>query len=124
MKFIPWFVGVWAVLLIMVALVVDFAGQISAAQNTLFVAQSAARAGTNAATNRSIDGDAFDLNPAMAVTAAENYLATANVPGTVTINADTVTVHAETTYPTLMLSLIGIGSIPVEATASAQLIGN
>lgn len=124
MKFVPWFAGLWATALLCLALDVAFAGQIHAAKNALQVAQSAARAGTNAAANMSVNGDAFDLNANMAHVAAQNYLATANMPGTVSVAGDTVTVHADTNYPTLMLSVIGIGSLQVEATASARLIGN
>lgn len=124
MRFVPWFAGFWVAILILLSVVIDLAGQLQAAQSALHVAQSAARAGTNAAANTSVDGDAFDLNVNMAVTAAHNYLAAADVPGTVTVNGDTVTVAAETSYPTNMLAIIGITQLPVHATASAQLIGN
>lgn len=124
MKFVTWYVGIFLILIILAGFVTDSLGKIQTLQQALTIAQSAARAGTNAATGSSVNGDAFDLSPQMAATAAQNYLASAGVQGTVQIAGDTVTVTVEMTYQPHMLGPIQLPVIPVEATGSAQLIGN
>lgn len=124
MKFLTWYVGVFLVLILLAGFVTDSLGKIQTLQQAISISQSAARAGTNAATGSSVNGDAFDLSPQMAVTAAQNYLASADVSGTATVSGDTVTVTVEMTYQPHMLGPIELPLIPVEATGSARLIGN
>lgn len=123
MKFTPLIaISVFTMILIM-GFVVDGFGKTQTLQQAMTIAQSAARAGTNAATGNSIGGDAFDLSPQMAATAARNYLTSADVDGTVAVNGDVVTVTVEMTYEPRILGLM-IGDITVHATESAKLIGN
>jgi len=125
MKYLPMYaVGLLILLGFCTGLVVDGGGQVQTLQQAMTIAQSAARAGTNAATGSSVNGDAFDLSSPMAVTAAQNYLAAADVAGTVTVAGDTVTVTVEMTYTPRILGSYGLPPIPVEATGSARLIGN
>lgn len=124
MKFLTWYVMIFIVLVMLAGLATDSLGKMQTLQQALTIAQSAARAGTNAATGTSTNGDAFDLSTQMTATAAQNYLASADVRGTVTVTGDTVSVTVNMTYEPHMLGPIGLPSIPVEATGSARLIGN
>lgn len=124
MKFLTWYVMIFIVLVMLAGLTTDSLGKMQTLQQAHTIAQSAARAGTNAATGTSTNGDAFDLSTQMATTAAQNYLASADVRGTVVVNGDTVTVTVNMTYEPHMLGPIGLPPIPVEATGSARLIGN
>ena len=74
------------------------------------------------ATGTSVNGDAFNLSGPMAVTAAQNYLASAGITGKASVAGDTVTVTVEMTYTPHMLG--ALGPLPVHATGSAKLIGN
>ena len=122
MKFVPWFAALTLVFVLLMGLVVDGAGKTQTLQQALTISQSAARAGTNAATGNSVSGDAFNLSPQMAATAAQNYLASAGVAGTATVAGDTVTVTVEMTYRPRILG--ALGNMTVHATSSARLIGN
>lgn len=124
MKFTPLFCIAFFVLLIIAGFVVDAGGKTQTTQQALTIAQSAARAGTNAATGTSVNGDAFDLSGQMAATAAQNYLASAGVEGTAAVAGDTVSVTVEMTYQPRILGIIQLGDLPITATGSAQLIGN
>ncbi|MDZ5146339.1 pilus assembly protein TadG-related protein [Microbacterium testaceum] len=121
MKFLPWYAGGIVVMLLLAGLVVDGGGKTQTLQQAMTIAQSAARAGTNAAAGNSINGDAFNISTQTAVAAAENYLAAAGVEGTATVAGDTVTVTVTMTYHPRILAIV---DLPVRATGSAQLIGN
>lgn len=92
MKFVPLTAVSLVVLILLAGLMVDGGGKTQTLQQALTIAQSAARAGTNAATGNSVSGDAFDLSSQMAATAAQNYLSSAGVSGTAAVAGDTVTV--------------------------------
>ena len=59
------------------------------------------------------------LDPASAVTAAENFMAVAGRPGTAWVLGNTV--YAEISYrqPTQLLGIIGVGSLQITVTESA-----
>lgn len=122
MKFVPWFAMSFVILLTLAGVIVDGGGKTQTMQQALTISQSAARAGTNSAVGNSVSGDAFDLSTPMAVTAAQNYLTSAGVSGTVTVSGDTVTVTVRMVYEPKMLTFLG--DLPVEATGTARLIGN
>lgn len=122
MKFAPLFVISFLTMVLIMGFVVDGGGKTQTLQQATTIAQSAARAGTNAATGSSISGDAFDLSPRMAAAAARSYLATAGVTGTVRVNGDVVTVTVEMKYSPRILEMVG--DLTVHATGSARLIGN
>lgn len=122
MKFVPWFLTFWVAILILAGVTVDAGGRVMTAQEAISIAQSAARSGTNAASGQAMNGDAFDLNESMAVTAAQSYLQQAGIDGTVRVEGRTVIVTVTTTYKTRLISMIGITELPVTATASAELI--
>lgn len=120
MRLVPFTVITWLGILLIAGVVLDGGLRVSTLQDAQGIAQSAARAGTNAATGTSVNGDAFDINASMAITAAQNYLTSAGMTGTTTVDGDTVTVTVETTYTPLLLNF---GPVTVEATGTARLIG-
>lgn len=122
MKYIPMWLGFFVALIIIAGIVVDGQGKTQTFQQALTVAQSAARAGTNAATGNSVNGDAFNLSIPAAVDAAENYITAAGATGTVTVNGNEVFVTVDMTYTPRILGSIGLGPLPVQATGSAVLI--
>lgn len=120
MKFVPMWLGFLVALIFIAGIVVDGQGKTQTFQQALTVAQSAARAGTNAATGTSVNGDAFDLSIPAAVSAAENYITAAGATGTVTVNGNEVFVTVDMAYTPRILWMIG--PLPVQATGSAALI--
>ena len=63
------------------------------------------------------------INAAAARNAAQDYLSTAGVNGTVSItDGTTITVNVTDTYRPKFLSIIGLGGLPVTGEASARLI--
>lgn len=120
MKYVPMWLGFFVALIFIAGIVVDGQGKTQTFQQALTVAQSAARAGTNAATGTSVNGDAFDLSIPAAVAAAENYITAAGTTGTVTVNGNEVFVTVDMAYTPRILWMIG--PLPVQATGSAALI--
>lgn len=116
------FLALVVVLVVLVGLVVDSSGKYQTSQEAYMTASSAARAGTNAIGGQAVIDGSLALDTNKARITAQNYLTAAGVTGTVTVIGDTITVTVEDTYTTKFLSLIAINSLPVGATASAQII--
>ncbi|GAA0447853.1 hypothetical protein Aca07nite_73520 [Actinoplanes capillaceus] len=116
---VVWLAGAFA----LAGLVLDAGLAVSTKVNARAVANAAARAGA-----RELDIAALRISgivridPVKARTAAASWIARAGLPGTVTVTADTVTVSVTTSRKTQLLGLIGIGSIPVHSTATAEAI--
>ncbi len=110
-------------LLALAALVIDGGLLFAERRDLQGLADGAARAGAMA-----IDEDllretgAVRLDPAAAQAAAEGYLETTGVEGTVRIDADTlnVTVDLQERRPTLMMGLLGVRTVDVAAHAVAR----
>jgi len=104
-------------------LAIDGGRAINARDRVNDVAEQAARAGAgelDETSLRAVDGSVvLDQDAAEAV--AGRFVNQANPEYTVTPSADTgsVTVRVEWTYPTAILGIIGINSIPVSGTATA-----
>ena len=124
MKYIPFTAIVMIAIVIFAGFVVDGGGQVQARQQSITTAQAAARSGTNAAGGNAIDGDAFSLSPGAAINAAQGYIAAAgpDVTGSAAIDGQRIIVNVTTTYPTKLLSIIGITQLTGSATASARLV--
>ena len=116
------FLACVVVLVVVVGLVVDSSGKYQSSQSAQMTASAAARAGTNALAGQAVVDGTLALNSSAAQAAAQNYLTAAGVTGNVTVVGDTITVSVEDTYTTRFLSLIGVNSLPVGATSSAQII--
>jgi hypothetical protein len=118
------FTVVWlAAALTLAGLVLDAGLAVSTKVNARAVANAAARAGA-----RELDLAALRINGVIRIdqnkarTSAAGWIARAGLRGTVTVTANTVTVSVTTSQPTQLLGLIGIRSIPVHATATAEAI--
>lgn len=104
-------------------LVLDAGLAVSTKVNAVSVAQSSARAGArelDVAYLRSTG--VIRLDPVMARTSAQGWLDRSGLSGTVTVTGDEVAVTVTTSRDTQLLQLVGIGSIPVGATATATAV--
>lgn len=110
-------------LLVAVGLAADGGTKIRASQQADGYAEEAARtAGQAILAASSIQGDQPVIDPAAAVRAAQQYLASVDVSGTVRLTGpDTLTVTVTITRPTVFVGLIGIDSVTVHGRASVRL---
>lgn len=122
MKYTPLIVVLAAALMLIAGIVVDGDGKTQAVQQSLTVAEGAARAGTNAATGNAVNGDAFTLSSTAAVNAANNYISASGARGEARIQGDQVVVTVQMTYTPKILGTFGIGPLPVRASAAARLV--
>jgi len=109
-----------AAVLAFAGLVLDGGLAVATKVDAVSAAQSSARAGArelDVAYLRSNGG--IRLAPAKARATAQDWLAAAGLSGTVTVAGNTVTVTVTTSRETQLLQLVGIGSIPIKATATA-----
>jgi Flp pilus assembly protein TadG len=119
-----WLVTASFVMMTLVGLAVDLGGQVHAKQRAHDIAAQAARAGgQQVQAAPAIEGHYVAVDTAAASRAAEDYLAAADVAGTVTVTGgDTITVNVTDVYSPQFLSVIGIGDLSVTGEASARLI--
>jgi Flp pilus assembly protein TadG len=112
------------VMIFLVGLAVDLAGQVHAHERAHDVAAQAARAGGEEVEGgAAIQGRELTISSAAARAAAQRYLDSAGVTGTVEItNGDTITVTVNDSYDPQFLGLIGIHRLDVSGTATARLI--
>ncbi|WP_042370570.1 hypothetical protein [Streptacidiphilus neutrinimicus] len=109
-------VGAFAVL----SLVVDGGLKLQALAKADGTAQEAARSGAQALdTGAALSGQGLQIQPQQAVTAAQAYLRSAGVSGTVTVNGNTIQVTVAAPY-TPLFPLISPGT--VTGHGSAQLL--
>ena len=112
--------GMIAVLALIIAIVFDDGSALTDRQRATDIAAQAARAGADAI----VPGDgatvAARLYPNRAQAAAQAYLASAGVTGTVTATPTEVTVTVTIIYHTRLLSMIGITSFDLHGTATAR----
>ncbi|MBL1086727.1 hypothetical protein JK359_33010 [Streptomyces actinomycinicus] len=112
-----------AILMVM-GLLVDGGGALNASNRATSLAQEAARAaGEQVDAAQAIQGTAITIDPDAARGAALDYLAAAGVQGDVQITdgGQTLTVTVHDTYATHFASLLGVGTIHVDGTATAHL---
>ncbi len=118
------FVMVTLALLVVIGLVVDGGAQIRNRQRADTSAQEAARAAGQAVNPAAaINGDGAQLQLGTAQAAAQQYLASAGVQGSVTTTGGTtVHVHTTTTYSPSFLGVIGVGSLSASADADVRVV--
>ena len=111
-------------MIVVIGLVVDGGAKIHAQQRAQSVAREAARAGGQAVTAAvAIRGDGAQADPYAARAAAQDYLAAAGLPGTVTVTGGTrLHVEASASYEPVFLSIVGVGTQHVTAHAEARLV--
>jgi Flp pilus assembly protein TadG len=110
------------ILIVVTGLVVDSAGKYQEDAHAQQIASNAARAAVNSISGDTVYNGSLNLNVAQAESVARNYLAAADVEGTVTVAGQIVSVDVKTTYRTKFLSLIGADTLPGKGSASAELI--
>ena len=106
-------------LFVLVGLVVDGGRALVARRQAVDVAEQAARVGADQLSVDALRSGQFVVDPASAASAVTNYLEATGATGTVSVTGNSVTVHIVHNTPTTVLGMIGIGDIPVSATAAA-----
>ena len=110
-------------LLLIIGLAVDGGAKVAATQRANAIADEAARAGGQALDVSAALAGQVRVDPAAAVAAAQDYLDRTGVQGTVTVvDADTLQVSTTLSEPTTFLGLIGISTLTVEGTGTADLV--
>ncbi|MFB3980267.1 pilus assembly protein TadG-related protein [Microbacterium proteolyticum] len=118
----PFFVVFVPALILIVGLVVDGAGKIQANENAQAIASGASRAAANAVAAQVVSNGGVSLDNTRASIAANDYIAASGMTGTVSVAGGRITVNVETSYSTKFVSIIGINTLPAEATATAEII--
>ena len=107
---------------LMVGITVDLGGQLHAKERAHTIAAQAARTGAEQITADAMLGAQPRLDVGKARTAANAYLRAAGVNGTVSISGGVrVTVTVVDTYQPLFLGSIGVGTLTVSASSTAEL---
>jgi Flp pilus assembly protein TadG len=106
-------------LFVLIGLVVDGGRALAARETADNVAQEAARTGSSQLWTDRLRWDQVSTYPPAALAAAEQYVDDRGLTGTASVVDGTVKVTVEGSVQTAILGLIGIHSIPVEATAEA-----
>ena len=114
-----------AVLMLLAGLCIDGGRVLNARATLTDTAEQAARAGAQKVQLGGLrQSGAVTLDPAAARAAATTYLASTGSAGaasaSVTTTGDTVTVTAEEDVPTFMLSLVGMSTVHITVTGSAE----
>ena len=110
-------------LLLIIGLAVDGGAKVAATQRANAIADEAARAGGQALDVSAALTGQVRVDPAAAVAAAQDYLIRNDVPGAVTVvDGDTLRVTTTITEPTTFLGLIGISTLTVEGSGTADLV--
>lgn len=110
-------------LLLVIGLAVDGGAKVAATQRANAIADEAARAGGQALDIAAALAGDIRVDPTAAIAAAQDYLDRSGVAGTVTVvDGDTLRVTTILTEPTTFLGLIGITTLTVEGTGTADLI--
>lgn len=118
----PMFVVFVPALILVIGLVVDGAGKIQANEHAQSIASGASRAAANALASQVVVNGGLGLDTTRARNAALDYIDTAGMNGTVTVTGNEIQVTVGTSYATKFISIVGITSLPAEATATATLI--
>jgi len=118
----PMFVVFVPALVLVIGLVVDGAGKIQANEHAQSIASGASRAAANAVASEVIVNGGLSLDNHRAQIAARDYIEAAGMTGTVTVTGNEIQVTVETTYATKFISIVGVTSLPAEASATAEII--
>lgn len=112
------------IFLLLAGMVYDGGAKLRAGQQANHLAEEAARAGAGQIDrDRAYAGGRFVVDRGAAVRAAQSYLGTTGNAGTaVPVGATKIRVQVTVRKPTALLSLIGIGSMQVTRTATADLL--
>ncbi len=103
----------------LVGLVVDGGRAVAAQSAVTGEAEQAARLGAAQISVRAIRSGTVAVDPTAAVRVADAYLRTVGTVGSVTVAGQTVSVHIESSEPTVILGIVGVQQIGISASASA-----
>lgn len=122
-------VSAWAVLMIgvmllLVGIAVDLAGQLAATRQAAEVAGQAARTAAQQVSTDTYmaNGKTVEVTASRAKSAATQFITASGLTGTAHIADGTLVVEATAVYHTRFLSIIGIGEIPATGTATARIV--
>ncbi|MGC5173036.1 TadE/TadG family type IV pilus assembly protein [Microbacterium sp. DT81.1] len=118
----PFFVVLVPALVLIIGLVVDGAGKIQANENAQAIASGASRAAANAVASQVVVNGGISLDNNRAQIAATDYIEASGMTGTVSVVGNRISVSVETSYTTKFVSIIGIATLPAEASATAEII--
>lgn len=118
----PFVVILTIALLVVAGLVIDGGYALAAKREALNEAEQAARVGADALDTGALRSGQTIVDQGLAIAAATNYLSSVGASGTVNVAGGEVTVTVTTHQNTAILSVVGITSIPVSATASSESI--
>lgn len=108
-------------LIVMIGLVYDGGRALAARAQATGIANEAARAGADQLDTAYLRATGITrLDPGAAHTAAADWIAAAGHTGTITASTTEVTVTVTIETPTQLLTAVGIGSITVDAEATAR----
>lgn len=110
------------VLIAVGGLLTDGGQRISAVSQTKRVAEQAARAGANELDPDSLRTGGDNVDTAAAAQAAQRYIASQGLNGTVNVDGGTVTVRVSKRTDPVILSAFGFSGATVHGTASARTI--
>jgi Flp pilus assembly protein TadG len=115
--------ALFVALLALAGLVIDGGAKLDAASNATAIAQEAARAGADQVNQpTAYSSGSFVVNPALAVSAARQYLTSAGYTGAVTVTGNTtIRVVVRVRVRAQVLSLIGIDWLNSSGSATATL---
>ena len=105
--------------LALAGLVADGGHYLDAKQAAASEAEQAARAGAGSLDVGELHAGTVAVDPASAVTAAEDYMTAAGQPGTAWVVGDTVYAQISYRMPTQLLGIIGVRSLALSVTESA-----
>jgi len=117
-----WLAGASVLMVSIIGITVDLGGQLHAKERAHTIAAQAARTGAEQITADAMLGTKPKLDVGKARTAANAYLRAAGVNGTVSVSGGVrVTVTVVDTYQPLFLGSIGVGTLTVSASSTAEL---
>jgi Flp pilus assembly protein TadG len=117
-----WLAGASVLMVSIIGITVDLGGQLHAKERAHTIAAQAARTGAEQITADAMLGTKPTLDVGRARTAANAYLRAAGVDGTVSVSGGIrVTVTVVDTYQPLFLGSIGVGTLTVSASSTAEL---
>ena len=99
--------------------VADGGRYLDAKQAAAAEAEQAARAGAGSLDTSQLHAGTIAVDPANAVTQAENYMTAAGRPGTAWVVGNTVFAQISYREPTQLLGIIGVSSLQITVTQSA-----
>lgn len=107
-------------LLLAIAVMVDGGEKVRATTATDGLAREAARAGAQAVSDSSVTGSTGSVDPARARAAVHAFMPP-GTPYTVDVSGTKLTVTITTTSKTVLLSAVGVDSLPVRASQTVDL---